>query len=97
MAHKKIMPNIKLAAGASVGASVLSKVDANGVTKVVLAHRTFREAYPSNMPADNFSLQKQIEAGVQLKEVNSEVLSDDVNFVPLSEKPIVEPDNEFEE
>ena len=90
------MPNIKLAAGASAGASVLSKVDANGVTKVALVHRTLREAYPSNMPADNFSLQKQIEAGVQLKELNSQVLSDDINFAPLPETLEVESDKEEE-
>lgn len=96
MAFKKIMPNIKLASGASVCATVQRTIVDGSVTRVALAHRSFREAYPDRLPADNFSLDKQLQAGVNLKQINSEVLSDDVNLVELPDNSVVEPENSEE-
>lgn len=82
---KKKMPKIILAGCSGCASAVLDKKQDGEITKVVLTHKSFADAYPDEMPADNFTLQKQIEAGVKLTEVNSVVIADDVNDVDLPE------------
>lgn len=91
MAFKKIPPKVRLCAGAGLSTGVIDNVDVNGVKRNVLTQKSLRDAYPDRLPANNFDLQKQIEAGVNLQEVNSAVLSDDINTVEL---PQVEPNND---
>lgn len=91
MAFKKIPPKVRLSAGAGLSTGVINNVDVNGVKRNVLTQKSLRDAYPDRLPASNFDLQKQIEAGVNLQEVNSAVLSDDINTVEL---PQVEPNND---
>lgn len=91
MAFKKIPPKVRLSAGAGLSTGVIDNVDVNGVKRNVLTQKSLRDAYPDRLPANNFDLQKQIEAGVNLQEVNSAVLSDDINTV---EFPQVEPNND---
>lgn len=91
MAFKKIPPKVRLSAGAGLSTGVIDNVDVNGVKRNVLTQKSLRDAYPDRLPANNFDLQKQIEAGVNLQEVNSAVLSDDINTVEL---PQVEPNND---
>lgn len=91
MAFKKIPPKVRLFAGAGLSTGVIDNVNVNGVNRNVLMQKSFRDAYPDRLPANNFDLQKQIEAGVNLQEVNSAVLSDDINTVDLSQ---LEPKND---
>lgn len=91
MAFKKIPPKVRLSAGAGLSTGVIDNVDFNGVKLNVLTQKSLRDAYPDRLPANNFDLQKQIEAGVNLQEVNSAVLSDDINTADLSQ---LEPKND---
>lgn len=84
MAFKKIPPHVRLASGACSSAIVVDKVEADGVTISKVSHKPIAEVYKNQVSADNFSLDKQIQAGVQLKEVDSQLLTDDINTVDES-------------
>lgn len=84
MAFKKIPPKVRLSSGAAASALVVEKVEADGVTLSKVSHQPIAEVYKKQLPADNFSLDKQIKAGVALKEVSSELLGDDINTLDES-------------
>lgn len=88
---KKIPPKVKLLAGCGAAATVIDKVQDNGISRVSVSHKSFKEAFPSRLPAENFELQKQIEAGVKLEQVDTQVLTDNINEVVL---PLTFPSNE---
>ena len=95
MAFKKIPPKVRLACGCGSSVTQVETVNADGFQRSVLSHKTFGDAYPDRLPSDNFTLDKQLKAGVKLTEVNSVVLSSDVNETSLPETDL-KPDLEFE-
>ena len=84
MAFKKIPPKVRLCSGAPASALVVDKVEADGVTLAKVSHKPIADVYKNQVSAENFSLDKQIQAGVALKEVSSELLGDDINTVDES-------------
>lgn len=91
MAFKKIPPVVRLSRGSAISTSIVEKTQADGVTRSKLVHKSLETAYPDRLDAENFSLDKQLKAGVKLKEVNSVLLAGDVNEVDL---PVVSDEND---
>lgn len=88
MAFKKIPPVVRLSRGSAISTSIVEKTQDDGVTRSMLVHKSLESVYPDRLDADNFSLDKQLKAGVKLKEVNSVLLSGDVNEVDLPVFPV---------
>lgn len=92
---KKIDPNYQMSStGNSLGVSVdvLVKVD----DKDVFVSKSSVDAYPSIPKSDAFTLENQLKAGVQLKEVSVGTLSADVDRLDEQVKNLVSRADEFE-
>lgn len=73
---KKIPPAYHMS-GCSGGlvTTQIKKLDVNGITRVEKVLSDPKDVYPDLPAPENFSLKAQIESGVQLQEVNSNLLS----------------------
>lgn len=85
MAFKKIPPRVRLACGSASSIIVQDTKVLDGVSMSVTSKKSFNEVFDKLPQSDNFTLDRQIEAGVPLQQVNSKLLGDDVNEVELPE------------
>lgn len=72
---KKIPPKFKPAGGSASPCKVSVQTVENGVMYTNIVEKSPEDAYPDLPHPDNFSLDKQLSAGIPLTEVNSKILT----------------------
>lgn len=91
--YKKVENNTQMFRGGVSSTSVMQTVVTdNGVRKSELVHPTLKQHYKVLPDVENFSLEAQLEAGVKLQEVNSNLLIGELpDNLPLPQEQVTEP------
>lgn len=95
MSFKKNPPQFSMSSSGDIVTKKLVQVETNGRIQTNLVDTSFDDAYETELEASNFSLERELNAGINLTEQNSLLLDSEPTVSQLStiDKLITEPSN----